>query len=103
MVWAVADEADCACVGFSILSETQSRPFVMERKSSLISAPQPLVSGLGVQGLAPTTRCKRNMVEGDGRTPAPADFTLGDGDDYLSAGRAFIDGNGVMTTMAIFS
>jgi hypothetical protein len=66
----------------------------MEGKSSLISAPQPLVSGLGVQGLAPTTRCKRNMVEGDGRTPAPADFTLGGGDDYLSAGRAFIDGNG---------
>ena len=35
------------------------------------------------------------MVEGDGLTPASTDFTLGDGDDYLSAGRVFIDdGNG---------
>ena len=32
MVWAVADEADCVCAGFSILLETRSRPFVMERK-----------------------------------------------------------------------
>ena len=49
-------------------------------------------TGRGVQGPAHAIRCKRNTVEGDGLTTASTDFTLGDGDDYLSAGRAFIDG-----------